>query len=254
MINVKSAAEIAKMARAAEIVVRAMAAGRRLITAGRTTAAIDEEVHGAILKAGGRPAFLGYMGFPAATCISLNAEVVHGIPSAERVVVEGDLVSVDVGVESEGYYADAAFTVAVGDAGETAAKLLEAGRRCLARAAAACEVGKRLGDVAHAIESAAAEAGFDVIREYVGHGIGTRVHEEPQVPNFGPAGRGPRLTAGMTLALEPMLVAGDWRTQVARDGWTVSTRDGGLAVHFEHTVAITDDGPAVLTRGWEEFV
>lgn len=239
------------MARAAAIVVDALREARRRAEPGNTTAALDQAVRRAIEGAGAKPAFLGYMGFPASSCISLNAEVVHGIPSPDRILVEGDLVSVDVGVLLDGYYADAAFTVALGNG---APELLACGRRCLDDAVAQCRVGSRLGDVSHAIEETARGDGFDVVREYVGHGIGTKMHEEPQVPNYGVPGRGPRLVAGMALALEPMVVAGDWRTTVSRDKWTVVTRDGALSAHFEHTVVITDDEPRVLTRGWEEFV
>ncbi len=238
------------MARAAAIVVEALREARRRAEPGSSTAALDRAVRKTIEGAGAKPAFLGYMGFPASSCVSLNAEVVHGIPSPDRILVEGDLVSVDVGVLLEGYYADAAFTVALGDA---APELLACGRRCLEKAVGRCRAGNRLGDVSHAIEKTAREGGFDVVREYVGHGIGTKMHEEPQVPNYGPPGRGPRLVPGMALALEPMVVAGDWRTKVSRDKWTVVTQDGGLSAHFEHTVVITDDEPRVLTRGWEEF-
>ncbi len=251
MISVKSAAEIEAMARAAEIVVDALREARDLAQAGNSTAALDRAVRKTIEGAGAKPAFLGYMGFPASSCISLNAEVVHGIPSPDRILVEGDLVSVDVGALWQGYYADAAFTVPLGD---VAPELLSCGRRCLAEAVARCRTGNRLGDVSHAIEATARDSGFDVIREYVGHGIGTKMHEEPQVPNYGVPGRGPRLVAGMTLALEPMVVEGDWRTKVGYDKWTVVTRDGGLSAHFEHTVAITGGEARVLTQGWEEFV
>lgn len=251
MITVKSAGEIEAMARAAAIVVDALREGRHHAVPGNNTAAVDRAIRRAIEDRGAKPAFLGYMGFPASSCISLNAEVVHGIPSRERILVEGDIVSVDVGAELEGYYADAAITVALGD---VAADLLACGRRCLENAVGRCRVGLRLGDVSYAIEKTARDAGFDVVREYVGHGIGAKMHEEPQVPNYGPPGRGPRLLPGMVLALEPMVVAGDWRTKVGRDKWTVVTQDGGLSAHFEHTVAITDEEPRVLTRGWEEFV
>jgi methionyl aminopeptidase len=250
MITVKSAAEIELMAGAAEVVVEALREARRRVEPGVTTAAIDGAVRRTIEAAGARPAFLGYRGFPASTCISLNAEVVHGIPSPERTIETGDVVSIDVGVEREGYFADAAFTFALGDDG---AALLAGGRRCLEAALARCRAGARLGDVSHAIERTAAASGFQVIREYVGHGIGTRMHEEPQVPNFGPPGKGPKLVPGMTLALEPMVVEGDWRTKVAGDEWTVVTKDGGLSAHFEHTVVVTENEPRVLTAGWEKF-
>jgi methionyl aminopeptidase len=251
MITVKSAAEVELMARAAAILVDALREARRRAEPGSSTEALDRAVRKTIEDAGAKPAFLGYMGFPASSCVSLNAEVVHGIPSPDRILVEGDLVSVDAGVLLAGYYADAAFTVALGDG---APELLACGRQCLNEAVKQCRVGKRLGDVSHVIEKTAREDGFDVVREYVGHGIGTKMHEEPQVPNYGTAGRGPRLVAGMVLALEPMVVTGDWRTKVSRDKWTVITRDGGLSAHFEHTVVITENEPRVLTRGWEEFV
>jgi methionyl aminopeptidase len=250
MITVRSEAEVEIMARAAALVVEALREARGLIVPGNNTAALDRAIKNKIEDAGARPAFLGYMGFPASSCISLNAEVVHGIPSPDRLILEGDLVSVDAGVELEGYYGDAAFTVPVGDVGR---ELLACGKRCLQNAIAHCRVGYRLSDVSHAVEETAQEAGFAVVREYVGHGIGTKMHEEPQVPNFGPPGRGPRLVPGMVMALEPMVVAGDWRTKVGRDKWTVVTRDGGLSAHFEHTVVITEGEPRVLTRGWEEF-
>jgi len=253
MITVKSAAEIDVMARAAAGVVAALKDARAAVKAGATTAVVDDAVRRRIERDGGRPAFLGYMGYPASSCVSLNDEVVHGIPSPRRVIRDGDLVSVDVGVELEGYYADAAFTVAVGTADEVGRRLLVCARRCLAAAIERCRPGRRLGDVSYAIERVAGEDGFQVVREYVGHGIGTRMHEEPQVPNYGPPDRGVQLREGMALALEPMVVAGDWRTRVGRDGWTVTTRDGLPAVHVEHTVAITANGPVVLTKGWEEF-
>jgi len=241
------------MARAAAVVVDALAAARRRLAEGVTTAALDGVIRGEIEKAGGRPAFLGYMGYPASSCISVNAEIVHGIPSRTRAVAAGDLVSVDVGVEWGGYVADAALTAAVGKPAEPAARLLACGRACLAAAVAQCAAGRRVGDISHAIEATAAAAGFQVVREYVGHGIGVRMHEEPQIPNYGLPDRGPKLVPGMVLALEPMVVGGDWRTEVAADGWTVRTRDGAPAVHFEHTVVVGADGPEVLTARWEEF-
>jgi len=253
MITIKSPAELATTARAADIVVEALKAAHEALRPGVATAALDGFVRKSIERAGGRPAFLGYRGFPAASCISLNEEIVHGIPAPARFVRDGDLVSIDVGVELDGYYADAATTWAVGDVDDVSRRLLAAGRTCLERAVAASRAGNRLGDVSFAIESAARAAGFDVVREYVGHGIGTALHEDPQVPNYGPPDRGVKLALGMTLALEPMVVAGDWHTRVGADGWTVSTRDGLRAVHFEHTVAVGRDGPQVFTRGWEEF-
>lgn len=254
MITVKSPTELAAMTRAAEIVVRALGVARGLLKPGIDAASIDNAVRRSIEEAGARPAFLGYLGYGASSCISFNAEIVHGVPTPAKVVQEGYLVSVDVGVEWRGYFADAAYTVAVGEVNGVAEALLACGRQCLAAAVATCGAGKRVGDISATIESIAHKAGFDVVREYVGHGIGAKLHEEPQVPNYGPADRGPKLSAGMTLALEPMVVAGDWRTKVAADKWTVSTRDGGLSVHFEHTVVVGDYAGRALTEGWEEFV
>jgi len=253
MITVKSAAELAKMARAATLVVEALRAAREILAPGVTTQAVDDVVRRVITRAGGRPAFLGYRGYPASSCISRNDEIVHGLPAADKVIADADLISVDVGVELEGYYADAAFSVVVGDGDDVAVRLVACGRRCLAEAINACRAGRRVGDVSFAIQEAAARDGFQVVREYVGHGIGTAMHEEPQVPNYGPPDRGVTLVPGMTLALEPMVVGGDWRTCVAADGWTVKTRDGAWAAHFEHTVVIGEGGPTVLTQGWEEF-
>lgn len=253
MITVKSRAEVEVMARAAVILVDALQAARERIQVGTPTANIDAAVVEVLARAGAKAAFLGYMGYPASSCVSLNAEIVHGIPSPRKIIRDGDLVSVDVGVELEGYFADAAFTVAVGAGSDLGRRLMACGRRCLEAATAQCRAGKRVGDISHAIQRIAEGEGFNVVREYVGHGIGTRMHEEPQVPNAGPPDRGAKLLPGMALALEPMVVAGDWHTRVAKDGWTVSTRDGAPAVHFEHTVIVTDGDAEVLTRGWEAF-
>jgi len=254
MITVKSASELAAMKRAAEIVVRALRAARDMLRPGVDAAAVDAVVQRVIEEEGGRPAFLGYMGYTASSCISFNAEIVHGVPTAVKVIKEGDLVSIDVGVEWGGYFADAAFTVAVGEVNGVGRKLLACGKNCLDAAVAASRAGKRVGDISATIERIAHDAGFNVVREYVGHGIGARLHEEPQVPNYGPPDRGPKLLPGMTVALEPMVVTGDWRTRVGPDKWTVSTRDGGLSAHFEHTIVVGEDGGSALTKGWEEFV
>jgi methionyl aminopeptidase len=254
MITVKSRAELAKIAKASEVVVAALKAAHDVTEPGVTTAAVNQEVKKAVESRGCRPAFLGYRGFPAATCISVNDEVVHGIPSESRILKEGDIVGIDVGVEYEGYFGDAAFTMPVGDLEPEVDALLKRGKLCLDEAIKEAVEGNRLGDISNTIQTVAESGGYNVVRDFVGHGIGSRLHEEPQIPNFGPAGKGPRLKAGMTLAFEPMLMTGDWRVAVLSDDWTVVTRDGSPAVHFEHTVAVGKEKPVVLTEGWEEFM
>ncbi len=254
MITIKSPAELMKMARASEVVVAALKAAHEIAEPGVTTAALDRAVAKAVESRGCRPAFKGYRGYPAATCISVNEEVVHGIPSDGRVLEEGDIVGIDVGVEYQGYFGDAAFTMPIGRVEPEVDALLVRGKLCLDGAVGKALEGNRLGDVSNTIQTLAESAGYNVVRDFVGHGIGSRLHEEPQIPNFGPAGKGPRLSAGMTLALEPMLIVGDWRVDVLGDSWTVVTRDGTPAVHFEHTVVVGRNGPEVLTEGWEEFM
>lgn len=254
MITVKSPAELAKMARASEVVVAALKAAHDIAEPGVTTAALEREVIKAVESRGCRPAFKGYRGFPAATCISVNEEVVHGIPSDGRVLNEGDIVGIDVGVEYEGYFGDAAFTIPVGKPTPEVDTLLRRGKLCLDEAVQKALDGNRLGDISNAIQTAAESAGYNVVRDFVGHGIGSQLHEEPQIPNFGPRGKGPRLKAGMTLALEPMLMTGDWRVKVLPDNWTVVTKDGSPAVHFEHTVVVGQGEPIVLTEAWEAFM
>lgn len=242
------------MAKASEVVVAALKAAHDILEPGVTTAALNREVRKTVESRGCRPAFLGYRGFPAATCVSVNEEVVHGIPSERRSLAEGDIVGIDVGVEYNGYFGDAAFTMPVGDAEPETDALLKRGKFCLDEAIKKALEGNRLGDISNTIQTGAESAGYNVVRDFVGHGIGSNLHEEPQIPNFGPAGKGPRLKAGMTLALEPMLMTGDWRVTVLGDNWTVVTRDGAPAVHFEHTVVVGKNEPEVLTIGWEEFM
>jgi len=201
-----------------------------------------------MVEAGGaRPAFLGYHGYPATICASINEEVVHGIPSKDRILCEGDLVSVDVGLVYDGFVADTAISLPVGPVSPEIERLIEATRRSLDAGIAAARPGHRLGDVSSAIQSCAESAGFSVVREYTGHGIGREMHEEPKVPNYGPASKGLRLRAGMVLALEPMLNVGGWQTEVLEDGWTVVTKDRKASCHFEHTIALTEDGAEILT-------
>ena len=198
-------------------------------------------------KLGAEPSFKGYKGFPASLCVSVNDEIVHGIPG-ERVIHEGDVVSLDFGAIYDGFQGDAALTVAVGEASPEAKRLIEATEASLEAGIAAAKDGATLGDVSAAIQSYAESRGYSVVREYTGHGIGREMHEEPQIPNFGLPGTGPVLKKGMALALEPMLNAGDWHTRVNNDHWTVHTADGSLSAHFEHTIAITDAEPEVLTK------
>jgi len=203
-----------------------------------------------ILSAGAKPAFKGYRGFPATLCTSINDEIVHGIPSEKRLLRNGDILSIDIGLVRNGYYADMATTVPVGEISAGTRKILEVGKRSLWEGIKQVRIGHRLSDISHAIGSFVEKAGYHVVREYVGHGIGRALHEEPEVPNYGPPGRGVRLRAGMTLAIEPMVKTDDLPTKkVKGDQWTVKTASGGLSVHFEHTVALTEDGPEVLTDG-----
>jgi len=200
------------------------------------------------VRAGGaEPAFKGYRGYPATLCVSINEEVVHGIPSAGRVLKPGDIVSLDVGVKLNGFYGDSAVTVPVGEISDRAQTLLKATNEALYRGIDQARVGGRLSDISHAVQECVEGHGFSVVREFVGHGIGEKLHEEPQIPNYGPAGRGPKLAEGMVLAIEPMVAMGRPETKTLGDGWTAVTKDGSLAAHFEHTIALTADGPLVLT-------
>ena len=213
---------------------------------GVTTAELDRVAEELIRSLGGEPSFKGYRGYPATICASVNEEIVHGIPG-ERKLVEGDIVSIDVGAIWEGYQGDAAITVAVGQVTPEVQRLMEVTRAALQAAIAAARAGNRLGDISHAVEQTAVQGGFQVVREYGGHGIGRRMHEPPRIPNEGPAGQGLRLRAGMTLAIEPMLTTGNGQTRVLPDLWTVVTARGDLAAHYEHTVLVTQDGAEVLT-------
>ena len=247
MIELKSAREIGLMRRAGHILADVVERLRGSVKSGMSTLEIDEDVEGFIRSQGARPAFKGYRGFPATVCISINEEVVHGIPSAHRRVEEGDIVGLDLGCSVDGYYADCAFTLAVGEVPSRVRELLDATRQSLEAGIAECRPGRRLSDVSHAIQSHVERHGFSVVRAFVGHGIGRALHEEPQVPNFGDPGRGPQLKPGMVLAIEPMVTMGSWEVKILDDGWTAVTRDGSLAAHFEHTIAVTEAGPEVLT-------
>jgi len=247
MIELKSAREIGLMRRGGHILSEVMDRLRTSVKPGMSTLEIDTDVEEFIRARGAVPAFKGYRGFPATVCISINEEVVHGIPSAHRHVKEGDIVGLDLGCIVEGYYADCAFTLAVGDVPPRVHELLDVTRESLEKGITECRPGRRLSDVSHAIQTHVERHGFAVVRAFVGHGIGRALHEEPQVPNFGDPGRGPQLRPGMVLAIEPMVTMGSWEVKILDDGWTAVTRDGSLAAHFEHTIAVTDSGPEVLT-------
>jgi methionyl aminopeptidase len=217
---------------------------------GATTMDVDVAAREVLERRGARSNFLNYHGFPAVVCTSPNEVIVHGIPSEKVVLEDGDILSIDCGAIIEGWHADAAITVPVGEIDDESKRLLEVTRACLEDAIEEIVAGNRLGDIGHAVESRALAAGFGVVREYVGHGIGTAMHEEPQVPNYGPPGRGLKLKVGHVLAIEPMINAGGEATQLLDDGWTVVTRDGRRSAHFEHTIACTEHGPEVLTLPW----
>jgi methionyl aminopeptidase len=242
----KSKREIEKMANAGRVVAEVLERIGEVIEPGVTTAQLDRVAEKLIRARGGVPTFKGYRGFPASICTSPNSMVVHGIPGPYR-LKGGDLISVDVGVTREGFVADSAYTFAIGEIEPEAQRLLEACRRALEAGMAEARPGNRVGDISAAVQRATEAAGFTVVRTLVGHGVGRSMHEEPQIPNFGEPGRGPELAPGMTLAIEPMINAGDPDVYVADDGWSIYTEDGSLSAHFEHTVAVTDDGPLVLT-------
>src|SRR5438270_911661 len=247
MIIRKSAQEIEGMARAGELVAETIALLGEHVQPGITTGELDRIAEDFIREHGGVPTSKGYRGFPAATCISPNAMVVHGIPGEHR-VEEGDLISVDVGITLDGLVADSAYTFAVGEIDPEAQRLLEVGKQALEAGIEQAQPGNRVGDISHAVQKVVEGAGFSVVRSLVGHGVGRSYHEEPQVPNFGEAGRGPLLQAGMTLAIEPMITAGRPDVFLHDDEWSISTQAGSLAAHLEHTVALMDGGPRVLTR------
>ncbi|MEW5783723.1 MAG: type I methionyl aminopeptidase [Bacillota bacterium] len=246
MINLKSSFEIKNMRRAGRIVAEVLQEMERVVAAGVTTAALDKLAEKLIRRAGAEPAFLGYHGFPASICTSINEEVVHGIPGLRK-LQEGDIISIDVGVRLDGYYGDAAATYAVGEISPLAKRLIDVTRQSLEEAIKAMRVGGHLSDLSHAVQFYAEINRFSVVRSYCGHGIGTEMHEEPQVPNFGKPGRGPTLQPGLVLAVEPMVNAGGWEVAVLPDQWTVVTKDRNLSAHFEHTIALGEHGPEILT-------
>jgi methionyl aminopeptidase len=253
----KSRAEIDQMAEAGAVVARTHELIGELIRPGVTTAELDRAAEEFIRSQGGVPTFLGYRGvqtpFPASICASPNSMVVHGIPG-ELTLDEGDILSVDVGVTLGGFVADSAYTFPVGEVSEEASRLLDAGQVALAAGIEQARVGNHIGDISAAIQRATEDAGFSVVRTLVGHGVGRSMHEEPQIPNFGEPGRGPQLATGMTLAIEPMINAGRPEVVMEGDGWSISTSDGSLSAHFEHTVAVTEEGPRILTLVGERLL
>ena len=246
MITCRSAEELVKLRAANHLVARILDELRGLVVPGATTAAIDAEAERLVREAGAQPAFKGYRGYPATICASRNHEVVHGIPSGQA-LVEGDILSIDMGVKLDGFYGDSAVTVGVGAISAETQRLLEVTEASLYRGIDAVRPGARVSDIGQAVQAYVEAQGFTVVREFVGHGIGTKLHEEPQIPNYGPPGRGPRLSEGMVLAIEPMVNAGRAAVRVLADGWTAVTADGLLSAHFEHTVAVTADGAEILT-------
>jgi len=247
MIQLKSLQEIAKMEVANRLVAEILEGVKEKIQPGVETRELDELAEEMCRKHRVKPAFKGYRGYPRSLCVSVNEEVVHGIPGPRRLKA-GDVVSLDFGVKYEGYFGDAAITVGVGEVGEKARSLIAVTEESLYAGIAQVKAGGRLSDISHAVQTVVEGAGFGVIRDFVGHGIGRSLHEDPQIPNFGPAGRGPALQVGMTIAIEPMTSMGSWRVRVLQDGWTAITEDGSCAAHFEHTVALTENGVLILSR------
>ena len=247
MIVLKSTQQIAKMREAGRIVAGVLAELAKKVAPGVSTAEFDETAYQFITKHKATPSFKGYRGYPASVCVSVNEEIVHGMPGT-RPLKDGDIVSFDVGAIYDGYHGDAAITVGVGSVSAEAEALTEVTRQALQVAVSHAVPRNRVGDISHAIEEYAEGRGYSVVREYVGHGIGMQMHEDPQIPNYGTSGRGPRLKAGMTFALEPMVNVGGYLTRLLEDGWTVVTADGTLSAHFEHTIAVTDNGPEILTE------
>ena len=248
MVVLKTVTELQTMQHACKISAQALKLAGEAVKPGVTTADINALVHDFILSQGAKPSFYGYHGYPASACISVNNEVIHGIPSKNTVLKNGDIVSIDIGASIDGFHGDNAHTFGTGVISDEAKKLLEVTEQSLYKAISAAIAGARIGDVAFAVQSHVEENGFSVVRDYVGHGVGRNLHEDPEVPNFGKAGRGMRLLPGMTLAIEPMVNAGDYAVRQLNDGWTVVTADNSLSAHFEHTIAITTAGPLIMTK------
>lgn len=248
MVVLKNSREITEMSEACKISAQALKVAEKFMHPGASTKEIDTAIRKEITSCGAKPSFLGLYGFPASACISLNNQVIHGIPSAKIILKEGDIVSVDVGAFYNEYHGDNAYTYAVGTISEEANQLLRVTNECLYKAIEQAKPGNRMGDISNAVETHARSFGYGIVKDFVGHGVGKALHEDPEVPNFGTAGRGIRLVKGMTLAIEPMInLAGDG-VKMLSDGWTVETVSGSLSAHFEHTIVITDEGAKILTR------
>ena len=247
MVVLKTSRELGIMKEACSIAAGALQTVGNAVEAGVTTAELDALAEKYIRSRGGEPNFKNYHGYPATACISINNEVIHGIPSKSRKICAGDIVSVDLGAKFQGYHGDNAATFACGDVSDEAKRLMSVTKDALYEGIKAARAGRRIGDISSAVQRTVEAAGFSVVRQYVGHGIGTQLHEAPEVPNFGTQGRGIRLLPGMTLAIEPMVNVGHYDVKVLPDGWTVETKDGSLSAHFEHTVVITPDGPKIMT-------
>lgn len=247
MIVLKTGRELNIMREACRISAGALQTAGKAVEPGVTTAELDRLAEEYIRSQGGEPNFKNYEGYPATACISINNEVIHGIPSAKRKLRAGDIVSIDLGAKFDGYHGDNAATFACGDISDEAKRLMDATRESLYEGIKAARAGGRIGDIGHAVQAYVEARGYTVVRQFVGHGVGTHLHEAPEVPNFGTPGRGVRLIPGMTIAIEPMVNAGAAGVEVQPDGWTVLTKDGSLSAHFEHTVAITADGPKIMT-------
>ena len=247
MIVLKTNRELSLMREACRISAGALRVAGEAVEPGVSTEEIDRLAYQYIISQGAKPNFLNYAGFPATACISINDEVIHGIPSKKRVLKQGDIVSIDLGAAINGYNGDNAATFAVGSVSPKAERLINTTRESLYEGIRAAVAGGRIGDISSAVQRYCEERGFSVVRDYVGHGVGAKLHEDPSVPNFGTPGRGVRLLPGMTIAIEPMINMGGWEVKRLSDGWTVKTKDGSLSAHFEHTVAITNDGPKILT-------
>ena len=248
MIQIKTPKEIEAMREACRISAGALRAGGEAIRPGATTADVDKAIYDYIVSRGARPNFKGLYGFPGSACISVNQELIHGIPSKKVVLREGDIVSIDTGAAVHGWNGDNAYTFACGSVDARAQKLLDVTKEALYRGIAAAVPGNRVGDIGAAVQQYVEENGFSVVRNYVGHGVGRELHEDPEVPNYGQPGRGPRLVSGMVIAIEPMVNEKSHVVKTLSDGWTVVTADGGLSAHFEHTIAITPNGPVILTQ------
>lgn len=248
MIIIKNSEQLKLMRLAGRITAEALMVAKESIRPGMTTKELDNKIKRYIEKCGATPTFLGYNGFPGSACISMNDEVIHGIPSDKVIISEGDIVKVDVGARFRGYNGDSARTFAVGKVSDEALRLISVTEQSFYEAMKVAKAGNRIGDIGHAVESFVISNGFSVVREYTGHGVGADLHEEPEIPNYGRAGRGVRLYPGMTLAIEPMVNAGTEKIKVRRDGWTVVTADGKLSAHYENSIAITESDPVILTE------